>query len=129
VAKGSAPAVVGGGDAAVIMRDSPAAQALLEFLATPVAATIWAAHGGYISPNVNVDLSVYPDDTSRSVARRLVEAGDDFRFDLSDLQPAAFGGVEGQGMRAALQELLSSGDVEATASRLEAEATAAYGGR
>lgn len=125
---GGAPAVMGGGDSAVIMRDSPAAQALLEFLATPPAAAIWAAHGGFVSPNAKVDPAVYPDDTSRSIARRLVAAGDDFRFDLSDLQPAAFGGVEGQGLRGDLQKFLETGNVDATVTRLEADATAAYGG-
>jgi ABC-type glycerol-3-phosphate transport system substrate-binding protein len=121
------PTVVGGGDAAVILHDSPAAQALLEFLASPEAAAIWASHGGYVSPNLNLDLSVYPDDTSRSVARQLLEAGDGFRFDLSDLQPAAFGGIEGDGMRSDLQLLLATSDVDLVASRLEAHARAAYG--
>jgi ABC-type glycerol-3-phosphate transport system substrate-binding protein len=125
--RGGQPVVMGGGDAAVVLHDSPAAQAFVRFLATPRAAAIWAAHGGYISPNFNVDLTAYPDAISRSIARRVVEAGDQFRFDLSDLQPAAFGGSEGQGLRGALQEFLVTGDVDATASRLEADATAAYG--
>lgn len=123
---GAEPAVMGGGDAAVVLRDSPVAQAFVRFLATPRAAAIWAAYGGFVSPNANVDLSVYPDTISRSIARRLLEAGDQFRFDLSDLAPTAFGGAEGQGMRRDLQEFLASGDVGATAARLEADATAAY---
>ena len=118
------PAVMGGGDSAVLLRDSPAAQAFVQFLATPKAAAIWAAYGGFVSPNANVDLSVYPDDISRSIARSLVEAGDQFRFDLSDLQPAAFGGTEGQGMRGDLQRFLLDGDVDATAAQLEADARA-----
>jgi spermidine/putrescine-binding protein len=118
------PAVMGGGDAAVLLRDSPAAQAFARFLATPKAAAIWAAYGGFVSPNANVDLSVYPDGVSRSIARSLVEAGDQFRFDLSDLQSAAFGGTEGQGMRGDLQRFLATGDVNATATQLEADATA-----
>jgi ABC-type glycerol-3-phosphate transport system substrate-binding protein len=115
---------MGGGDAAVLLRDSPAAQAFARFLATPKAAAIWAAYGGFVSPNANVDLSVYPDGISRSIARSLVEAGDQFRFDLSDLQSAAFGGTEGQGMRGDLQRFLVAGDVNATAAQLEADATA-----
>ena len=91
--------VVGGGDAAVMMRRSPAAEAFIRYLATPQAAAVWAADGGFVSPNLNVDLSVYPDPISRTIARSLVEAGDNFRFDLSDLQPVAFGGIEGRGMR------------------------------
>lgn len=124
---GADTAVVGGGDAAVLFRRSAAGAALVRFLATPEAAAAWAAQGGFVSPNRNLDLSVYPDDLSRSLARRLLEAGDDFRFDLSDLAPAGFGGTEGQGMRAALQTFLRTRDVEATAALLEAEATVAYG--
>ena len=118
------PAVMGGGDAAVLLRDSPAAQAFVRYLATPAAAGIWAAYGGYVSPNANVDLSLYPDDISRSIARSLVDAGDQFRFDLSDLQSAAFGGTEGHGMRGDLQRFLSTRDVDATAAQLEADANA-----
>lgn len=120
-------AIVGGGDAAVMLRRSPAGEAFLRYLAGPEAGAIWAAHGGFISPNVNVDVSVYPDETSRSVARRLLDAGEEFHFDLSDLQPAAFGGKEGQGLRRELQTFLRERDVDATAARLEAEAKAAFG--
>jgi len=118
------PAVMGGGDAAVMLRDSPAGQAFVRYLATPRAASIWAAYGGFVSPNANVDLSSYPDDISRAIARSLVDAGDQFRFDLSDLQPAAFGGTEGQGLRGDLQQFLVTRDVDATAARLEADASA-----
>ena len=119
--------VVGGGDVAVLLRPSPAGDAFIRYLATPAAAAIWAAQGGFLSPNLNLDTSTYPDGITRSLARGLLEAGDDFRFDLSDLQPPAFGGTEGQGMRGALQELLRTRDVDATAARLEAEARAAFG--
>ena len=121
-----APAVVGGGDAAVLMRESGAGAAFLRFLAGAEAAAIWAAQGGFISPNTNLDISVYPDEISRSVARRLLEAGDDFRFDLSDLQPAAFGAAREAGLRRGLQDFLRDRDVEATVDRLEAEARAAF---
>ena len=125
-AVGAAP-VVGGGDAAVLLRPSRAGRALLRFLADPEAAAIWAARGGFVSPNRNVDLAVYPDDTTRSLARSVLDAGDAFGFDLSDLTPAAFGGIEGQGLRAALQQHLRTRDVEATTARLEAEASVAFG--
>jgi alpha-glucoside transport system substrate-binding protein len=121
-----APAVVGGGDAAVLLRESGAGAAFLRFLASAEAAAIWAAQGGFISPNVNLDISVYPDEISRSVARRLLEAGDDFRFDLSDLQPAAFGASREAGLRRGLQDFLRDRDVDATVNRLEAEASAAF---
>ena len=115
----SAPMVVAGGDAAVLMRRSAAGDALIRFLASPQAAAIWAARGGFVSPNVNLSLSAYPEGISRSIARSLVEAGGNFRFSLSDLTPAGFGGTEGRGMRRILQQFLTRRDVGATAARLE----------
>ncbi len=58
---GSAPAVVGGGDTVVMFKDSPASRALVSYLATPGAATIWAQKGGFSSPNKGVPGSAYPD--------------------------------------------------------------------
>lgn len=123
----SGPAVVGGGDVAVILRRSPAAAAFLQYLASPAAAARWAAHGGFVSPNVNLDLNTYPDDITRSIARSLLEAGDAFRFDLSDLQPRSFGSTPSAGMQAELRNLLVTEDVDGTAARLEEAATAAFG--
>jgi alpha-glucoside transport system substrate-binding protein len=122
----SGSAVVAGGDAAVLMRRSPAGDALIRYLASPQAAAVWAAHGGFVSPNINLDLSVYPDPISRSIARSLLEAGSNFRFSLSDLAPASFGGTEGRGMRKILQEFLLNRDVNETAARLERAARRAY---
>jgi ABC-type glycerol-3-phosphate transport system substrate-binding protein len=113
------PMVVAGGDAAVLMRRSPAGEALIRFLASPQAAAIWAAQGGFISPNTNLGVSVYPDPITRSIASSLLQAGSNFRFSLSDLVPASFGGTEGRGMRAILQQFLVSRDVGGTAVRLE----------
>lgn len=126
---GSPESVVGGGDVAVALTDSPAAMALVQYLATPEAAEIWAAIGGFISPNSNVDSSVYPDDTTRSIAEALVGAGDNFRFDMSDQMPPAFGGTPGAGEWAILQEFLGDpSSVDATAAALEAAAASAFGG-
>ena len=122
----SGPAVVGGGDLAVLTRRSPAGAALVDYLATPEAAAIWAHQGGYISPNRNLDLNVYPDDITRSLARAVLDAGDEFRFDLSDLQPAPFGSSNSTGIRGRLRALLASHDVAGTAAALEADASAAY---
>ena len=77
-------------------RTSEAATAFLEYLTTPEAAEIWAARGGFSSPNKNVDDGVYPDEITRATATALAEA-ETFRFDMSDLQPSAFGGTPGAG--------------------------------
>jgi ABC-type glycerol-3-phosphate transport system substrate-binding protein len=120
------PAVVAGGDAAVLMRRSAAGEAFIRYLAGPQAAAIWAGLDGFVSPNINVGLAVYPDAISRSIAASLLQAGDNFRFSLSDLTPAAFGGTEGRGMRKILQQFLAGRDVSATAARLEQAVGKAY---
>jgi alpha-glucoside transport system substrate-binding protein len=122
------PVVMGGGDVAVQMTRTAAATELMRFLASPESAAVWAARGGYISPNLDVDLAVYPDALSRAVARQVVEAGSGFRFDLSDLQPAQFGSAPRSGMQGALRRFLADGDAVAAQRRLEAGAAAAAGG-
>jgi ABC-type glycerol-3-phosphate transport system substrate-binding protein len=128
-AQRSIRAIVGGGDVAVQLRSSPAAAELMRYLATPAAAAVWASAGGFISPNLGLDLSVYPDDLTRSIARNLLEVGDAFRFDLSDLQPARFGSTPNAGMQGILRDFLINHDVLGTARRLESAATEAYSGR
>ncbi len=86
-AVGSSAPVVSGGDAAVVLKDSKAAQALATFLASPDAATIQAKLGGYLSPNRNVPESAYPNEVQRTIAKALIASGDDFRFDMSDQAP------------------------------------------
>ncbi len=120
------PGVVGAGDVAVQMTASPAAAAFLRYLASPEAAAIWAAEGGFISPNLDLDLSVYPDSLTRSMARSVIEAGDAFRFDLSDLQPAEFGAQPRAGMQAELRRLLTTDDIGFVQRRLESAAAAAF---
>ncbi|CAL9534188.1 hypothetical protein SUDANB132_04096 [Streptomyces sp. enrichment culture] len=127
-AVGDDPPVVSGGDAAVILKDSPAAQALATFLASPDAAGIQAKLGGYLSPNKNVPNSAYPNEVQRKMAKALLDAGDDFRFDMSDQAPQAFGGTPGKGEWKALQDFLKNPkDIAGTQAKLEADAAAAYG--
>ncbi len=123
---GSKPAVMGGGDIVVMFRDSPAAEALIRYLATPQAATIWAKRGGFSSPNKNVKASAYKDPLNRATALALAHAAV-FRFDMSDLQPAAFGSSTGQGEWKLFQDFLQdTKNVDGTASSLEASAAKAY---
>ncbi|MGW1159045.1 ABC transporter substrate-binding protein [Streptomyces sp. NPDC002513] len=127
-AVGAQAPVVSGGDAAVVLKDSPAAQALVTFLASPDAATIQAGLGGYLSPNKAVPLSAYPNAVQRKMAQALIAAGDDFRFDMSDQAPQAFGGTPGKGEWKDLQDFLKNpADVAGTQAKLEKDAAAAYG--
>lgn len=125
---GDTAPVVSGGDAAVILKDSKGAQALATFLASPDAAEIQAKLGGYLSPNKNVDVSVYPNEVQRTIAKALIAAGDDFRFDMSDQAPQAFGGTPGKGEWKDLQDFLKNPtDVAEIQAKLESDAAAAYG--
>jgi hypothetical protein len=124
----SPPAVVGGGDVAVLLTESEGGQALIEYLATAEAAEIRARTGGFTSANTGVDLSVYPDEITRRSAEALVEAGDSFRFDLSDLQPAEFGATVGQGLFKLFQDFLQDPeDVDGVTQQLERAASQAFG--
>jgi ABC-type glycerol-3-phosphate transport system substrate-binding protein len=123
----SKPSVVGGGDTVVAFTDSPAVEALVKYLTTADAAEIWAKRGGFATLNKNVDESVYPDEVTRTTASAIGKA-DVFRFDLSDLQPAAFGGTVGQGLFKLFQDFLSNPqNVDGIASQMEAAAKKAYG--
>ena len=84
----SGPSVVGGGDLFVEFKDSPAADAFLEYLTTPDAAEIWAERGGFSSPNKNLDRSVYPDEITQTTAGSAGRGGD---LPLRPLRPRAVG--------------------------------------
>jgi alpha-glucoside transport system substrate-binding protein len=123
---GGSNVVVGGGDSITVFKDTPAVRAFVRFLATPAAAQAWAERGGFSSPNRGVDASAYPDDITRTVATAIANA-DTFRFDMSDLAPAAFGGTPGQGEWKILQDFLQNPkDVNGTAAKLEAAASKAF---
>jgi ABC-type glycerol-3-phosphate transport system substrate-binding protein len=123
---GERSTAVVGGDAAVLFNSSPGARRLVRFLATPQAALPWARAGGFLSPNLAVNARAYPDDLSRRAAESLARAGT-VRFDLSDLQPPAFGATAEQGMWSIFQDFLADPrDAVATARRLERAASAAW---
>jgi alpha-glucoside transport system substrate-binding protein len=118
--------VVGGGDSIVLFKDSPASEAFVKYLASPDAAKVWASRGGFSSANTKLDAAVYPDDITRTTATAIANAAT-FRFDMSDLAPAAFGGTPGQGEWKLLQDFLTNPkSVDATASKLEKAAARAF---
>ena len=122
----SGKVVVGGGDTAVMFKDNAGTRALLKYLAGPEAGTIWAKRGGFSSPNKNVPASAYPDAITRTTAVALAKAPV-FRFDMSDLQPASFGGTVGQGEFKIFQDFLKNPkNVNGVAAALEKSAAAAY---
>ena len=118
--------VEGGGDELMAFRDTPAIRALVKYLATGAAQTIWAKRGGYTAPAKTVPASAYPDAITRTTASAVGKAKA-FRFDLSDLQPASFGGTVGQGEFKIFQDFLKNPkNVNGIAASLESAAAKAY---
>jgi ABC-type glycerol-3-phosphate transport system substrate-binding protein len=78
------PRVIGDAHTVVMVKDSPAARALIEYLATPGAATIWAKRSiDFLSPNRKVDPASYSVPAVRTLATALSRATV-FRFGLAD---------------------------------------------
>jgi alpha-glucoside transport system substrate-binding protein len=78
-------AIQGAGDVAMMLNSTPQAEALIKYLAGPEGGQIWAAAGGFASPNNQVPASSYPDPVSKADAQDLVSASS-FVFSLDDLQ-------------------------------------------
>ena len=126
---GGASSVITGGDTVIALSDRPATAALVRFLASSQAAAIWVERGGFISPNREVALAGYPDETTRRIAEDLVNAKN-VRFDMSDLMPTSLGGTRGDGFWRAMQDYLADPDrLPQILDDLEAEAAAAYARR
>ena len=118
--------VEGGGDILMAFKDTPAIRALVQYLATGEAQTIWAKRGGYTAPAKTVSPSAYPDAITRTTASAVGKAKV-FRFDLSDLQPASFGGTVGQGEFKIFQDFLKKpSNATGIAKSLEVAAAKAY---
>jgi ABC-type Fe3+ transport system substrate-binding protein len=118
--------VEGGGDMLMAFKDTPAIRALVQYLATGEAQTIWAKRGGYTAPAKTVSPSAYPDAITRTTASAVGKAKV-FRFDLSDLQPASFGGTVGQGEFKIFQDFLKKpSNAVGIAKSLEVAAAKAY---
>ena len=94
---GSAPAVIGAGDYVVMFNGQPGRAGAGRVPDDPGGRRGVGDSGGFSSPNKNIDTSLYPDELIQTTAGALAEA-ENFRFDMSDLQPSAFGGTVGQGL-------------------------------
>jgi ABC-type Fe3+ transport system substrate-binding protein len=118
--------VEGGGDMLMAFKDTPAIRALVQYLATGEAQTIWAKRGGYTAPAKTDSPSAYPEAITRTTASAVGKAKV-FRFDLSDLQPASFGGTVGQGEFKIFQDFLKKpSNAVGIAKSLEVAAAKAY---
>jgi alpha-glucoside transport system substrate-binding protein len=75
------------GSAWSMFKDTPQARALVQYLVTAEAQTIWVKRGGKLSPNNKTSLSDYPDDISRLEAQTIVNTKIG-RYDAGDLMPS-----------------------------------------
>jgi ABC-type glycerol-3-phosphate transport system substrate-binding protein len=124
---GATPPAVLGGDTAVALKDTKGAMALMKYLASPEAGTVWAKGGGYISPDKNVKPDAYPDALTKQLVAQMQAAGDAARYDMSDQTPAAFGGTPGQGEWEDLRALVKNpSDIKGVQAKLESDAAKAY---
>ncbi len=82
--------VLGAGTVWAITSDSPGAQALIEFLKSPIAHEVWMSQSGFLTPYQGVNTALYADDTQRALGDVLLGATT-FRFDGSDLMPGGVG--------------------------------------
>jgi alpha-glucoside transport system substrate-binding protein len=76
--------LIGAGDLFGMIHDTPQARALIRYLITPGAQSIWVKRGGALSGNLMVN--TYPDALSSREAQLLTSATH-FRFDASDEMP------------------------------------------
>ena len=82
--------VLGAGTTWGITKDSKAAQALIEYLKTPIAHESWMALSGFLTPHKGVNTELYSSETSKQLGDVLLNATT-FRFDASDLMPGEIG--------------------------------------
>ena len=83
--------IVGGGEIVTAFADRPEVQAFQNYLSSPEWATGKVKLGGWVSSNSGVPLDAYTDPISKLSAQLLTDKEATFRFDASDLMPAAVG--------------------------------------
>ncbi|MDP1876552.1 MAG: ABC transporter substrate-binding protein [Actinomycetota bacterium] len=84
--------VVGGGEFTTAFSDRPEVQAVQTYLSSAEYATARASQpGGWVSANSGVPLDTYTDAIAGLSAKYLTDPAGIFRFDASDLMPAAVG--------------------------------------
>ena len=116
--------LLGAGDLISAFRDTPEVEAFLKYLASAEAQSIWCGALGKLAINVNVDPSIYPDALTAQAAE-ILKGAKIFRFDASDLMPAAVGsGAFWTGVL----DYVSGVDLDTVLENIESAAQEAYGG-
>ncbi len=107
--------VMGGGDMAIMFKDSPEGRQFLQYIISPDGANVFAATNT-ISPNKQIDTKKFTNPLALKEYQQLANAAT-FVFDGSDMAPSAFGGDH---LFTELQKLVQNpGSVDAIATELE----------
>jgi len=115
--------LLGAGDLIGVFNDTPEALEFANYLASAEAQEIWCGVLGKIAVNKTVDPSIYPDPITAQAAGLVAEA-ETFRFDGSDLMPAAVGsGTFWSGVL----DYISGIPLDTVLEAIEASAVDAYG--
>ena len=117
-----AGAVEAAGDLFGMFKDTPQSRALVKYLTTPEAQSIWVKRGSALSPNKKVTLDSYPDPLSRQMAQSLITARI-VRFDASDLMPEAMNSAF---FRAVLDYVQNPGNLDSILANLDRVQQDAY---
>lgn len=115
-------AALGAADMFAVFNDTPEAQALMRYLATAGAQEIWVVQLGKLSANKRVNPNAYPDDLTRKAAQILAST-QTFRFDASDLMPAAVGSGS---FWSGILDYVGGEDLDSVLKRIEETAIDAY---
>jgi|HigsolmetaAR206D_1030411.scaffolds.fasta_scaffold00513_22 alpha-glucoside transport system substrate-binding protein len=83
--------LLGGGEFTVAFTDNPAVQAVRRYLASADYANARAKLGNWISPNKHLDINNVAEEVDKLSMQVLLDDAAIFRFDGSDLMPAAVG--------------------------------------
>ena len=110
------------GDSFVMTRDTPQARKLLTYLSTGPAQAIWVAHGGKISPSLNVRFDLYKDPLARQLAQ-IVGETKIARFDATDQMPAS---MRAAAYKAVLDFVVDQSKLDTILKTLDQVQTAAY---
>jgi alpha-glucoside transport system substrate-binding protein len=114
--------VTGAGDLFGMFNDTPQARALMRYLVTPQAQSIWVQRGGALS--VNLQVTNYPDELSRRAAE-VLRSAERFRFDASDMMPERMNQAF---LQAVLDYTRNPADLDTILASLEAIRLRAYAG-
>lgn len=83
--------ILGGGDLAALFNGNDKdAQEVMKFITSDKFGGPWAKDSGWLSPHKTFDQSLYPDETTRNIAKMAYNA-DAFRYDGSDVMPKSVG--------------------------------------